>query len=138
MNTTLESLEQRVSVLLLDLTQLNFSQQLIHEGIRLALKEYSLASGQVETLAGLDEAGLTSVPEQDSGILVLGAAGYVAAAKTMDRKEQFNLVDQLPEAVTNLGSRLLMRFDRLLGSVRSARLRASDVAPWGGGWPLAI
>jgi hypothetical protein len=138
MNTNLESIEQRVSVLLLDLTRLNFSTQLIDEGIRLALKEYSLASGQVETLAGLDEAGLTSIPEQDCGLLVLGAAGYVAAAKTLDRKEQFNLVDQLPEAVTNLGSRLLMRFDRLLGYVRSARMRAADVTPWGDGWPLAI
>ncbi len=136
MNTTLETIEQRVSVLLQDLTQLTFTSQLVVEGIRMAIKEYSLASGQVESLAGLDDAVLTSVPEYDCGILVLGAAGYIAAAKTMDRKESFNLVDQLPEAVTNLGTRLLLRFDRLLGTVRSARMRASDVAPWGDGWSL--
>ncbi len=136
MNTNLETIEQRVSVLLQDLTQLTFTSQLVVEGIRLAIKEYSLASGQVESLAGLDDAVLTSVPEYDCGILVLGAAGYIAAAKTMDRKESFNLVDQLPEAVTNLGTRLLLRFDRLLGTVRSARMRAADVAPWGDGWSL--
>jgi hypothetical protein len=136
MSMDYQTIEGRVAVLLQDLTRLTFSSELLGEGIRMALREYSAVSGQSETIAGLDEAGLTSIPEHDCGILVLGAAGYIAAAKTIDRKEHFNLQPELPQGVTSLGGRLLMRFDRLLGTVRSARLRAADVPCWGSGWSL--
>ncbi len=134
MDTTLENLQQRVSVLLVDLTHLSYSTNLLDEGIRQALGEYSLVTGSHETLTGLDGATATTIPEMDCGIIVLGAAGFIAACKTMDRKEQFNLDEQSPGAVARLGERLLQRFDRLLGTVRSARLRASDVPGWGDGW----
>ena len=134
MNIDYQNLEQRVSSLLQDLTRLTFSSELIREGVRIALREYSVYSGMSETISGLDEAERTSVPEDDCGILVLGAAGYIAAAKTIDRQQHFNLQGELPEGVTSLGSRLLLRFDRLLGTVKSARSRAADVECWGSGW----
>ena len=134
MDTTLENLQERVGVLLADLTHLNYTSDLVTEGVRQAMGEYSLVTGSHETLAGLDGAEATSVPDMDCGIIVLGAAGFVAACKTLDRKEQFNLDEQSPGAVARLGERLLQRFDRLLGTVRSARLRAADVPGWGDGW----
>lgn len=134
MTSTLGSIEQRVSVLLTDLTRLNYPIELVDEGIRQALKEYSLASGTMETIENLDDAGQTSVPENDTGVIVLGATGFIAACKTLDRKEQFGLQGEAPQAIASLGERLLQRFDRQLGTVRSARLRAADVPMWGGGW----
>ena len=133
MTTTLESLEQRVSVLLADLTHLNYSTELIDEGIRMAVHEYNLASGMTETISGLDGSGLTSIPELDCGMIVLGAAGFTASCKTLDRAQQFNLEDQAPTAVSALGQRLLQRFDRLMGTVRAGRMRSSDVLVWEGG-----
>lgn len=134
MTIDLATLENRVSVLLTDLTHLNYSSDLIHESIRVALVEYQKASGSLETILGLDGAGQTTLPEMDSGLIVLGAAGYTASLKTIDRMQQFNLEDQTPEAVLQLGHRLLTRFDRLLGSVRANRMRAGIVQPWGEGW----
>jgi hypothetical protein len=134
MSSSYTSIEQRVSVLLADLTQLNYSSGLLEEGIRMAVREYSLASGMPETLSGLDSASQTSIPETDCGMIVLGAAGYTAACKTLDRKQQFNLEDRTPQAVTELGRRLLQRFDRLLGTVRSARMRTCDIQVWSEGW----
>lgn len=136
MSIDYQTIEGRVAILLQDLTRLTFSSELLCEGIRMALREYSAVSGQPETLSGLDDAGLTSIPEHDCGILVLGAAGYIAAAKTIDRQEHFNPQPELPQGVTSLGSRLLQRFDRLLGTVKSARLRAADVTCWESGWIL--
>ncbi len=134
MASTLATLQDRVTVLLADLTHLNYSGNLIEEGIRMAVLEYSLASGADDTLAGLDGAASTSIPENDCGLVVLGAAGYIASSKTIDRKQQFNLEDQTPRAVAELGQRLLQRFDRLLGTVRSARMRTTEIQPWGEGW----
>ena len=134
MTIDLTTLESRVNVLLTDLTHLYYSSELIREGIRMALLEYGRASGTQDTIAGLDEAGQTTLPEMDGGLIVLGAAGYTAACKTIDRKQQFNLDDQTPEAVQQLGQRLLMRFDRLLGTVRVNRMRTGQIQVWGEGW----
>lgn len=134
MTCTLTSLEERVSVLLTDLTHLNYSTELIDEGIRLAVREYCMVSGAADTISGLDGSEQTSIPENDCGMIVLGAAGYTASCKTLDRKQQFNLEDETPEAVLLLGQRLVQRFDRLLGTVRSARMRSSGVQVWGEGW----
>jgi Asp/Glu/hydantoin racemase len=134
MSSTLTSIQQRVSVLLADLTHLNYSNELITEGIRLAVLEYSRACGTDETLTGLDGASATSIPENDCGIIVLGASGFTASCKTLDRQQQFNLEDGSPEAVSQLGQRLVQRFDRLLGTVRSGRMRSMEVQVWGEGW----
>ena len=134
MANTLASLEQRVMVLLADLTHLNYTTALIDEGIRLAVREYSLASGMTETISGLDGEGLTSIPDNDCGLIVLGAAGFTASCKTIDGKQQFNLKDETPEAVLSLGQRLVQRFDRMLGTVRASRMRSSEIQAWGEGW----
>jgi hypothetical protein len=134
MTIDLSTLENRVHVLLTDLTQLNYSAELIRESIRMALVEYQTASGTAETISGLDGAGQTTLPEMDSGLIVLGAAGFTASCKAIDRMQQFNLEDQTPEAVLQLGQRLLTRFDRLLGSVRVSRMRTGSIQAWGEGW----
>lgn len=135
---TLVQIEDRVSTLLADMTRLNFPVSLIDEGIRLALMEYSRASGVTETLSGLDGATASTLPDLDSGILVLGAAGYAATAKSIDRIEAFNLDGQVAQQVQQLGGRFLDRFADMLLTVRCGRMRAGTVQPWGSGWPLSI
>jgi hypothetical protein len=54
--SNLMTIETRVSVLLHDTTQLNFSAALVDEAIRLALADYSRVSGLAETITGLDGA----------------------------------------------------------------------------------
>ena len=136
--TTLIEIEDRVSTLLLDMTHLNFTMVVIDEGIRQALMEYSKASGQAETLAGLDGAVSTTLPEQDSGMIVLGAAGFIASAKGVDRKESFNLDGQIAPQVAQLGERFLARFQALILTVRCDRMRSPEVQAWGAGWPLIL
>lgn len=134
MSQNIQTIEDRVAVLLTDLTHLSFSPELIREGVRMAVLEYNRVSGMDDTLSGLDGASLTTIPENDCGMIVLGAAGYTAACKTIDRKQQFNLDEETPAAVLQLGQRLLERFDRLLSTVRANRFHREDVQTWGEGW----
>jgi hypothetical protein len=131
-------LQQRVSTLLLDMTQLTFPATLVSECLRQAVLAYSRSSGRPETLAGLDSALETSVPEVDGGLLVLGAAGFAASLKGVDRKEAFNLETDTGALVVELGERLLARFEALLLTVQRDRMRMSTVQPWGAGWLLDI
>lgn len=133
-----DELEQRVSTLLQDMTQLVFPVALVHECLRQAMLAYSRSSGRAESLAGLDGALETSVPELDGGLLVLGAAGYAATLKGVDRKEAFNLEASTSTRVVELGERLLARFEALLLTVQRERMRASTVQPWGAGWLLDV
>ena len=136
--TTFIEIEDRVAILLLDMTHLNFTVEVIDEGIRQALLEYSKASGRTESIIGLDGAETTTLPELDSGMIVLGAAGFAAAAKGVDRKEAFNLDEQISPQVKQLGERFLERFQTLILTVRCDRMRSPDVQAWGAGWPLSI
>jgi len=133
-----EELEDRVSTLLQDMTQLVFPAAMVRECLRQAILAYSRSSGRPEYLVGLDGAQETSVPELDGGLLVLGAAGYAATLKGVDRKEAFNLEASTSTRVVELGERLLARFEALLLTVQRNRMRDSNVQPWGAGWLLDV
>lgn len=135
---TLIEIENRISTLLVDMTHLNFPVDVIDEGIRQALLEYGKASGQHETIDGLDGAAASTLAEVDTGMIVLGAAGFVASAKGIDRKESFNLNDQVAPQVKQVGERFLDRFQTLILTVRCDRMRSPDVQAWGAGWPMVI
>ena len=120
------------------MTHLNFTVEVIDESIRQALLEYSKASGRAERITGLDGAESTTLPELDSGMIVLGAAGFAASAKGVDRKEAFNLDEQISPQVKQLGERFLERFQTLILTVRCDRMRSPDVLAWGAGWRLSI
>jgi hypothetical protein len=135
--SNLSVFENRVNVLLQDTTQLSFSNALVDESIRLALADYSRASGGMETIAGLDSAETTSIPVDDEGLIVLGAAGYAAGSKAADRKESFNLNQQIPAALIKTGSGFLERFKALLNTVRTHRQWSATDVPWGQGFTIS-
>ena len=89
-------------------------------------------------LPGWTGLNTTTLPELDSGMIVLGAAGFAASAKGVDRKEAFNLDEQISPQVKQLGERFLERFQTLILTVRCDRMRSPDVQAWGAGWRLSI
>lgn len=133
----LTEIENRVTILLRDTTRLDFPPELVEECIRLALAEYSRVSGTVETLSGLDGAAETSLPGEDAGLIVLGAAGYAACSKAADRKESFNLNQQIPEGLLKVGAGFMERYKALLNTVRTHRQWISAEVPWGAGFSLS-
>jgi hypothetical protein len=105
-------------------------------GIRLALQQINLFSGQAYTLSGLDGAGSTTLPTLLEGALVLGAAGFAASARAVDRAEAFELANEGPE-VKAWATGTLLSFKGLLERMypaeqtRTADQKAASVPPWG-------
>lgn len=85
---------QRVETLLSDNTNLIWTDADLTEAVRLALDEVSLSMGQKLTLSGLDGAVAASLPDLLEGMLVVGAAGYAAVARAVERAEQFELANE--------------------------------------------
>lgn len=90
MTATLTTLSARVSTYLMDPNNLVWASGDITEAIRLALGEYSLAAQTAYTLNGLDSATTTSYPDLHEFLMVIGAAGYAATARGIDRSEGFD------------------------------------------------
>ena len=85
----LPDLLARLQTLLMDTDSRIWDEATLTEALRLALGEYNLAAPIPVTLTGLDEAALTTLPDRHASLLVLGAAGYAAAARGLDRAEGF-------------------------------------------------
>jgi hypothetical protein len=78
----------------------------IQGAIRLALGEMGLYSGEPFTLNGLDGALVTTIPGVLESALVVGAAGYAAAARGEDRAEAFELANESKSSLTFSAERL--------------------------------
>jgi len=78
-----------------------------------------------QTVAGLDEASETSVPEQWRGTLVLGAAAYAALAKCVAMAREYNWSSWSAGAMQRWGETMLALFQ-----ARLRTLRAPGVQPW--------
>jgi hypothetical protein len=91
MTASLESISTRTSQLLMDTGGLIWDAAAITEAVRLALGEYNQIYHTGVTLSGLDGAATTSLPENNTTLIVAGAAGYAAVARAAARSESFNL-----------------------------------------------
>lgn len=94
--TDLTTILTRTSTLLMDSSNRVWDLPNLTEGVRLALGEYNLAGlaapGFVPvTLNGLDSGYVTTLPVHHQSALVVGAAGYAAGARSVDRAESFEL-----------------------------------------------
>jgi hypothetical protein len=103
--------------------------------IQLALGEISLYAGQALTLNGLDSAVSTTVPAILESALVVGSAGYAAAARAEDQAEQFELANESATSATWSSARLT-DFRSMLGKVypaeqsRTGTQKAAASGPW--------
>lgn len=114
MTATLESLIGRTAAYLQDPSSLVFSSDALQEALRLALAEYNLALGSTCTLDGLDNAEQTTLPAEHESVLVLGAAGLAASARSMRRAEFPSLAARQEQTLAEWGEQNLQRFYTLL------------------------
>ena len=105
-------------------------------GIRLALQEINLFSGQAYTINGLDSAVATTLPTLLDGVLVMGAGAMAATTRALDRGEAFELANEGGE-VKGWGEKMLQSFrgqlDRMYPpeQTRTASQKAASAGPWG-------
>jgi hypothetical protein len=116
MASSLTSLSTRVSALLMDSANLIWPAAAITEGIRSAIGEYGTAGKSAVTLDGLDSASSTTLPAVHDTVIVVGAAGYAAAARAADRAESFQLGSESAELKTWADKRL-SEFRGMLGFI---------------------
>ena len=154
MSATFESLLARVQALLMDDAGRVFGATALAEGLRLALGELNLARAAeglpAQALAGLDGAPETTLSDGYATPLVLGAAGYTAAARAVDRAESFEMAHEAGDlsawAALRLGEfRAMLAVlhptyapgasaaaqARSEESARRADLRIANNTPWG-------
>jgi hypothetical protein len=126
-----------VAGLLQDPAGLVYEAETLDSAVRMALREYGLVRGSVETIQGLDGAAATSVAGIEEGVIVLGAAGYAAAGRVARRTEAFNLGQSVPQGLAKWSADMLARFSELLEQARLGRLRAETAPAWSPtGWRL--
>jgi len=148
---TLETICARLEQALADAEGLVWPAAALQEAVHLALDEYNLAAGAPCTLAGLDGAAETTLPEGHESIVIIGAAGYAAGMRGVERVEGFDPEGESP-ALLEWAQTRLGEFRRLLALVfpgfggepggysgaptpaeqaRRAGLRLSTRPPWG-------
>lgn len=90
----------RVRLLLMDASSAIWVDADLQGAIRLALGEASLYAKAVLTLNGLDSAVTTTLPSVLESGLIVGAAGYAAAARGEDRAEAYELASESARSVS--------------------------------------
>jgi hypothetical protein len=126
-----------VAGLLQDPEGLVYEADTLDAAVRMALREFGLVRGILETIEGLDGAAATSVTGIEEGVIVLGAAGYAAAGRVARRTEAFNLGQSVPQGLAKWSAEMLARFSELLEQARLGRLRAETAPAWSpAGWRL--
>ena len=80
-DTKIHTLEDRVAVLVNDVSNLIYSTVAIDEGMRVALSWINLKLGQAYKIEGLDAAVVTSLPAELDSTIVQGAAGFMLSGQ---------------------------------------------------------
>jgi len=84
----------------------------------------------LHTIEGLDGNLTTTVPEADTSLIVLGAAGFAASSACLDRGETLQ-----PELLENTAQAWLEEFHNGLDILR-LRPDHNTSQPWGEGWQM--
>jgi hypothetical protein len=132
MTASLSSLQGRVRFLLADPASpvQVWDDATLAEAVRQALDAYHLAGNGPVLLEGLDGAAVTTLPEMHESLIVWGASGYAALARSIRRAESFQLGSE-PMALQAWGSLRLRSFQAALEAVRLSDLHRGHNMPWG-------
>lgn len=130
MSMTLTGMRARVRQTLADGGALIWQDTALDEGIRRALEDLSRVYGASLTLAGLDGALITTLPERDGGILCGGAAGYAAHGRAVSRVEMNPEGGMAAAAMNRWAEEQLRRFGEALEQIRRQLLQSSAEAPY--------
>lgn len=129
----LTSLLTKIHALLGDENGLRFGDSLLTQALRICLAEVNLAAGAAYTLAGLDEAGITTLPDETLAALCLGAAGGAVRGFNLSLGWQHPLDQPLTAEITRLAEGYDARFAAALEALRRRGLAQADeppYAPW--------
>ena len=127
---TLSTLLTYIRALLGDEDALRFSETLLTQAVRICLAEINLAAGQSYSLSGLDGGTLTSLPEGETQLLAIGAAGCAVRALNIRRADQHPLDEPVTVELTRLAAQLDARFSAALEVIRRRGLATSDQPPY--------
>jgi len=119
MSLTLASLRERLRQLIQDPSGLIWTDAGLDEAVRLALHEYNLAKSPA-VLSGLDGAETTTLPEIYESALLLGAAGYAACSRALQRSAAALPGQEGLNSLMDWGQARLGEFRAMLGSSRAA------------------
>ena len=131
MSLNVESASERVAETLHDADGRVWTADQLTEALRQAMADLSQVSGEALTLDGLDGAAATTLPVEDEGWLVLGAAGHAAWMQAIGRLQAFDLSPEVRREMLTWAGDTLARFNAGLQQVRARRLQASADAPYG-------
>ncbi len=137
MSATLASVRAQAAQFLQDPGNQIFDANALDGGIRVAMADYSRATGTLAALSGLDGGGATSFGDLDAEVIAVGAAAYCAVGRIFKRGESFQTRQYLPKELRTWGEARLRDFRELLEQVRAGTLRKDTVTPWAAtGWAL--
>lgn len=122
MPSTLATLRDRVEASLMDSSNLSWDTATLDEAIRQALTFVTKARTPPSafTISGLDGAANTTMAEDDTAYLVIGAAGFAARSRAVNRSQTANLEQAMPSALLTWSTSQLDAFFFGLGLKSSA------------------
>lgn len=88
---------------------------------------------KLHTIQNLDSAAATTLPAHHESLIVTGAAGYAALSRSVERAEEFNLDEKLPDRLKAWGLDRIQDFRAKLEKFSAAQ-RISYGHPFGAGW----
>ena len=88
---------------------------------------------QVQTIAGLDSAGATTLNEAQKSALILGAAGYAALALAMDKVDKVAVGGAASEDLRKWGWARTLEFRQRIGEMADRQVQSEDSRV--GWWP---
>ena len=130
MTATLSTLRDLVELHLSDVGNLIFSTEMLDEAIRSALSDLSEIYGSALTLAGLDGAEETTLPEEDEHVLIVGAVAYALTFRASGRFEDAVPDQTLPDAMADWATAHMARFKTMLAGVKERTHQEADQVPY--------
>ena len=124
------TVKARVSCHLNDTSNLIWTEGMLESAVHSALKALSRVLGEILTLAGLDGAEETTLPEADEHTLVVGATAYALTFRASGRFEDAVPNQDLPGNLADWATAHMARFQTLLAGVKVRTHQSSDQAPY--------
>jgi hypothetical protein len=124
------TVSERVRCHLNDTGSLVWTDDMLETAVRSALQAVSRVYGEVHTLAGLDEAEETTLPEGDEHVLVTGGVAYALTFRASGRFEDAVPTREVPEALANWATAHMARFQTMLAEVKVGAHQESDQVPY--------
>jgi len=130
MSLSLSAVRDAVEIHLSDSSNLVWSQSMLDEAVRSALRALSNVYGAPQSLAGLDGAAATSFDPSDEHALIMGAVAFALSFRAAGRYEDALPDDHLPPDLANLAQTRMDLFQNLLTQARIRKLQDSSDAPY--------